>query len=74
MEALRKGGRGPTRTLLCRLVVVAFSVVTTPHSATSVAACGYGCTMGYMCHSRFADAQDVGVPQIKVKENSSEGD
>jgi hypothetical protein len=30
--------------------------------------------MGYMCHSRFADAQDVGVPEIKVKENNPEVD
>jgi hypothetical protein len=30
--------------------------------------------MGHMYHSRFSDTQDVGVPQIKVKENDSEGD
>jgi hypothetical protein len=74
VEALRKGVHGPTRTLLCRLDVVAFSVITAPHPATSVAACAHGCTMGHMCHNRFANAQDVGVPQIKVKVNNSEGD
>ena len=30
--------------------------------------------MGYMCHNRFTGAQDMGVPQIKVKENDSEAD
>ena len=74
MEALCKGVRGPTRTLLCRLDVVAFSVITAPHPATSVAACAHGCTMGYMCHSRFTEAQDVGVPELKVEKNNIEAD
>jgi hypothetical protein len=30
--------------------------------------------MDYMCHSRFANAQDVGVPEKKVKENNPEAD
>lgn len=73
MEAFRKGVCGLARALLCRLVVVDFSVITVPHRVTSVAAYGHGCAMGPMCHSRFADAQDVDVPQIEVKENNSEG-
>jgi hypothetical protein len=67
MEAFRKGVRGPTRALPCRLVVVAFSVITVPHSVTSVAACGYECTMGHMCHNRFADAQDVGLAEANMR-------
>jgi hypothetical protein len=74
MEAFRKGVCGLARALLCRLVVAAFSVITVPHRVTSVTGYGHRYAMGHMCHNRFADAQDVGVPQIEVNEKNSEGD